>query len=374
MARTSARYQSLDFWRGVACLLVVVYHATFHIQEAHRAFQETLTLPERVAQLVFTHGWVGVTLFFVISGYCITASAVGGSRRDQSLWAYVKRRVSRIYPPYWAVIVLFIVTEAVSPGPSELSVRQWIGNLTLTEQWLYHLGTDIRHWYVIVAWSLGYEEQFYILAGLCVLAGARRYFTAVTWVSLAVVVAAAAGRIWPIPIGGLFLDGRWLAFAAGIVVFWHVNEATPEQKRRTPWFLGLLFLLGLVLRLGPLNGPWPVYSWELAYAAVFAALLTALHRSDAAIHTGWLLRPIRACGTFSYSIYLIHFPIVDAISRALIARGVTTWAGTLAITLPLSLAASVLAGWVFHILVERHFLPKRDRSAPAPAKVAEAAG
>src|SRR3954471_7559964 len=79
------RYQSLDFWRGVACLLVIVFHATFY--QAHSSSTSLSALIVRATKWF----WIGVPMFFVISGYCITASADRLRRREQSVRIFAWR-------------------------------------------------------------------------------------------------------------------------------------------------------------------------------------------------------------------------------------------------------------------------------------------
>src|SRR5258706_14505742 len=101
----SRRFESLDHWRGVACLLVVVYHSTI-------IYLSTTSLaspaPGWVGGLLeITHHFnVGVALFFVISGYCIAAAADGARRRESGVRPYFLRRFRRIHPPSWCMVVV----------------------------------------------------------------------------------------------------------------------------------------------------------------------------------------------------------------------------------------------------------------------------
>src|SRR6187397_1827750 len=110
----SPRYLTLDHWRGVACLLVVLFHSSgiaFLSMEA----QGTAPQQEGLAGLALSItriGWIGVPFFFVISGYAISATA-DSSRRDRGgPIGYFRRRIRRIYPPFWAMIVLQVAIVA----------------------------------------------------------------------------------------------------------------------------------------------------------------------------------------------------------------------------------------------------------------------
>src|SRR5690606_31907010 len=145
----SARYYSLDIWRGVACLMLVLYHGTFYADRQWRTFDpDTWTLGAFAINAV-GRLWIGVPMFFVVSGYCIGASVDSLRRRPYSLSNYFARRFRRIYPPLWAA---YLVTIAFCLGVSQwptmyaeceqlpkvadLPWITWLGNVTATESWL----------------------------------------------------------------------------------------------------------------------------------------------------------------------------------------------------------------------------------------------
>ena len=93
---TNTRYESLDAWRGAACLMLLLYHATFY---AEQTFQLSNPASWTLAALplnLIRKCWIGVPIFFVISGYCIAASIDSLRRRPHSLWDYFVRRFRRI--------------------------------------------------------------------------------------------------------------------------------------------------------------------------------------------------------------------------------------------------------------------------------------
>ena len=94
------RYASLDMWRGVACLMVVACHSSFP-QSSPQSGSGTLTWASYIASELARFMWVGVPLFFVISGYCIAATADSSRRKGHGLRTFAARRFRRIYPPYW---------------------------------------------------------------------------------------------------------------------------------------------------------------------------------------------------------------------------------------------------------------------------------
>jgi peptidoglycan/LPS O-acetylase OafA/YrhL len=363
------RYRSLDLWRGVACLLVVLKHVTLYAPSYGLVDggEATPGLASRLVALT-THLWIGVPFFFVISGYCIAATADSMRRRRSGQLSYFVRRVRRIYPPYWVHLILlclFVVAlEALVPGlmadghrnvppPSWLSKGQWLGNLTLTESWRYHLGGGQQGYYNTVAWTLCYEEQFYIVVGLLLLFAPRRFFlgaVGVTAVTVALYVLISNRTL-----DGFFFDGYWTHFAAGVLVYYRVNYAT----RRGVWVANLILLAGLIafaVQHPPFHRVGPRIAEGGFFACGFALLLSFLHPWDGALAAAVAARPLLFCGRICYSLYLIHWPVCKAIGHGLYLLGVRGDAATLLITLPIGVATSVFLAWGFYRLCERRFL------------------
>src|SRR5262249_60508619 len=108
------RYLSLDIWRGVACLMAVVLHSSFYVRYA--SLTEATRLENPVGScllLAVSRMGIGLPLFFVISGYCIAATADSSRRKSSGAGLYFKRRFRRILPPYWAALPF--AGAAVSP-------------------------------------------------------------------------------------------------------------------------------------------------------------------------------------------------------------------------------------------------------------------
>lgn len=373
----SPRYASLDIWRGVACLLVVVFHSAYYAAPAN--FAEgggEGWLLEIIRRL-----WIGVPLFFVISGYCISATADATRRRPRPLSQYFTRRFRRIFPPYWIVLGLsFIAVASVEcywwpglfvdanhgiPKPWRLSAAQWLGNLSLTEGWRPHLAGPECQYLLGPAWTLCYEEQFYVVTGLLLLFAARRFFAGAAIVSVLIAVVWFAASLCDIPIDGCFFDGRWFLFAAGILVYYRINYSS----RRQAWLIDGLFaavLIGLVMRPEKLRGDVGNLHQSALAASSFALLIGLIHPWDLRLASATALKPFAFCGTICYSLYLVHWPIVKAISHACQARGLDSLSATLCLTIPLCVISSLAAAWLFHLTVERRFLNLATANNPRP--------
>lgn len=375
---SNPRYRLLDAWRGVACLMVIAHHAGSALQKSDVGDSYGRWL----IRAILYRGNLGVTIFFVISGYCIAASADACRRKGLSPWKFLARRVRRIYPPYWisiAVILVLVVgldlaglnwlhegPHAVGfDSPDKLTVGQWIANLTLTETLRPHFGGPDRNIFTVVAWSLCFEEQFYLICFLVLLFAPGRLFRAlavVTVVCLAILITADAThnhyRLF-----GVF-PALWHDFAVGVAVFFRLNLAATRRGRLT---LDALLLAMLAASL------WAGDEDALTSSA-FGLLLISLRRwDDVAVQQRWLA-PLLACGHRSYSIYLAHLPAVVVGALGLYALGLTSWAARLYILIPVVSVLGVAAGWIFFELVEVHFLnPPLERRPQVPVYEDEAA-
>lgn len=380
-APRSPRYHALDLWRGIACLLVVVFHSTSVAFRTGERDGFGATDPVSFALLLATRVcWVGVPLFFVISGYAISATADVFRRRSGGAAAYFVRRLRRIYPPYWAMLVLqallvLAIDVLLLPGllaasvapierPWELSGAQWLGNLTLTESWratVLPFRSD-QQYALGQAWTLCYEEQFYLVTGLAILAGPARFFRTAALVTVVVLAVPLLAPLAGVRVAGLFLDGYWLAFASGILVYWQANYG--ERRHRVATVALLAAGLGYALVAFPGRGE---IDRDVASAMLFAGLLLVLHRYDAHVPGSERLRPLAFLGTICYSLYLSHAVVVRALSQVLWDAGLRSPAATVGIVVPVCVVAAIVVGWGFHRAVERRFLNRPSTEPGAPA-------
>lgn len=366
------RYVTLDAWRGLACVLVVIFHAAYLTNFELPPADPGDPLALAAGQLLrpFAHAWVGVPLFFVISGYCIASAADSASRRPNAAGGFFLRRFRRIYPPLWVFLAgtvllhLLLVRLGDSTGlPLELSPTRpatvpawsWVGSLTLTEEWRWHVVGPAKQYYQWAVWTLCYEEQFYLLLGLTVLVGRRWMFAACGAVSVVVFLIVADVIRLPFSTDGFFFGGPWLAFAAGIAVYYRRNYATPLLRRVID--VGLLAATMWAARSVP---DWGVFAQgvpaQLTAAFAGAYVIGLLEPLDHATSRWKLLAPLRWCGERCYSLYLVHGPVVYLLTTLAVHFKLTSPTHTVLVTVPVCVTAAVACGWAFHRLVERRFL------------------
>jgi peptidoglycan/LPS O-acetylase OafA/YrhL len=363
----SPRFHALDVWRGAVCLLVVLEHAAVALWPV---VGDGVGLDGRLRRwIVGSLGlFLGTPLFFVMSGYCIASCIDSVRRRGASPVLFLARRVWRIFPPYWFALAGFVAVVAgldalgleryhrngvalALDSPAVLDAWQWFGNLSLTETWRPMLGGHEASVYTRVAWSLCYQEQFYLVCFLTLLVARGRFERVLVWATAAIVgfrlLAYDAGAQHRI--AGTF-PMYWHEFFVGLVVYWRLSRPTTPVARRG-MELGLAALLIVALRNGLVS---------TAAAAGFGLLLIALHRWDGRIADLRWLDPLRACGRLSYSLYLVHLPVVMVFNSWLWDLGMEGFWPRALVMVPASSLASVAAAWVFHRVVERHFLDLPD--------------
>ena len=377
----SARYANLDAWRGLSCLGVIAFHSTApYVADgpfALRVQAEGGTIADWLC-VACVKLWVSVPLFFVISGYCIAAAAVNTAERGRTLRSYFARRLRRIYPPLWIYLVLsttalMLLPDAMMPGPTDgfaepiprpqsLSAWHWVGQFTLTEEWRGNVVGPPKNYFAGHLWTLCYEEQFYLVMGLCLAVARRWLFAALAAISASVALLLIDAIALPFDTRGFFFDGLWLAFAAGVAVYYRCHRATPMLKFGLDGLL-LAALYWAVRSVADRAAFAPGIPSNLSVAFAAALLLGWAYRADRFTADARALAPLRWCGERCYSLYLVHAPLALVGSWVAFRSGITSTAGTLLVTLPACAALSLIAGWLFHRAVERRFL-----NGPTPSQ------
>ncbi len=345
------RYGMLDGWRGLAAVAVVVHHVA-----------PQAGLPG-LAGLFLGH-WA-VMAFFVISGYCIAAAADACLRRGLSFRTFMRRRLRRIYPPYALAVAYFAATRVAKlalTGVNDIptSPVQWVQNLTLT-QWvtllvnpgLYAPNNPTN--FVSAYWSLGYEEQFYLVMALAMVATVRTGRSLLVWVGVLLAVAVVWVGALPRLSTGLFVD-YWVPFAVGVLVFHRLCRLGSASHRRLVDGTLVALLLAGVWGTWFAGAAWDgqAKAAETVAVSAFALLLIALRPvSDSAMRSraGTALATL---GVLTYSLYLVHQCNLFVSARAADALGLAGWP-----SLGVQVALHVALAVPFYLVCERPF-----RNAP----------
>jgi peptidoglycan/LPS O-acetylase OafA/YrhL len=368
---------ALDGLRGVAILLVLAYHSL-----GLRADPD-----DAVLRWIGRAGWVGVDLFFVLSGFLITEILIDKVSRLRGLRAFYARRALRIFPLYYLFLAVVFGLGAIVPalhteGFQRVADHQgWL--------WLYAsnikmaitgdpgvFGWEKTGWVETTHfWTLAIEEQFYLIWPVLILALPSRWRVA----TIAVVCLAAPSLRALLVWNGneiaayVSMPCRMDALGAGALVAvarsrQGFGSAELRLARRLALATGLAALTLGVLRGGYENLDPAIVVLGYSLNAVFFAAVVALcvglpasHRMIRALSG----RGLRGIGRVSYGIYVLHLPLVKLL---FVSPGwehpAASWAGGTALFLALTLV-SLLVAWLVFALWERPFL-KLKRRFPYP--------
>ena len=317
----SPRLTGIDALRGLAAISVVFYHYTTRYQQKY-GFNE----PPSVE---FPFGHLGVNVFFVISGFVIFMT-LERIRRPED---FVVSRFSRLFPTFWAAVLLTAAVEALTQVlGSGLTPLQIVANLLMVHEFLSFPSVDG------VYWTLQIELFFYLwMFSLWLIGGLRRPYPWITlWLLLSLATSGVAGWSLPVPyrVAQLGLLPHIPFFVLGMAVYLQHSRGAAERLR--PLALGSLALAVIGLTQG---------ATLLAWAACFVALLLLALRINARVER--LARPVIWLGAISYPLYLLHQNIGYTVIHFAQVWGINApGAGIAALAVALLLAGAV------HTLVE----------------------
>lgn len=370
-----------DGLRALAALSVALLHATTftgYLGDADR----DVPWAWRFAEI----GNYGVPVFIVLSGFVLMLPVA--RTEDLTLrggfFRFIGRRAKRILPPYYASLALFLLLITVIPVLGRESGTAWDSKIPVTPgglvshllvvhnfspQWIYQINGP--------AWSIATEWQIYFLMPLVLLPLWRRV-------------------------------GPWWTVASTIPLTYAISRFVPQLGSAHVWFIGL-FALGMLAAYLSVRGTrfragWPalivgtiavVWLWtdpvgaekyneysEVLSGLAVALLLLWLGSASVAGQRTWLHRILEAkflvwVGIWSYSLYLIHSPLLGLANLLLLPLGLPTWQ-LLLIMWFVALPASAAVAYVFHLLVERRFVTSHQKlklkEAVVPAESHKDAG
>jgi len=313
-------------------------------------------------------GTHGVDLFFVISGFVLSyptlakLHSAGAATFDVA--GFFARRVVRIVPPYWAAlgvmaIAATLLTHAHIPLPSGVNPPRSVIDIVRQMFFIQQAGSGIHRaaWVVDLFWSLQVELAWYLsfplVLWLWVRARVWFWITAALPNFVALFIAPGPGNLLHSAVLPLTL--MWLPFMLGVV-------AADAHIRRLPlqrWAWAFFFVFAIAAfffapRLPAGSGPvgWWGHDLVLWHLAAFCFVVWAGHAALLQHALSW--RPLKITGLASYSIYLMHAPLVH--SNALERFGITGWPAFFT-----SMAIGMAAGFGFWALVERHFVDTKLR-------------
>ncbi len=376
MTRTSGaqrRVSGLDGIRGLAALYVVLNHVFL------RAFPgyPRDTAPAWAGWLIY--GRFAVVVFIVLSGFSLAVGPAGDGWRLGGLTRFARRRAWRILPPYWAALAFslamtwFVVAQPGWPRPTGGSAV--VNGLLLQD--LVTVPSPNRAF-----WSIAIEAQLYVALPLLLLLCRRVSAAAMAALVAAGVIAVGALGELDVSVGSLVTQltpDLAVLFAVGILAadIHAARQRDQSGPSRLPWhWLALALVVPVLVTAGVRGSVWTIdhLFWvDLALGPAVGCLLVAIASGRPVPLLSVLqTRPLRSLGSFSYSLYLTHAPIVIAIYyglvRGRVPAGVPTFVVLVAVVVPLTIVFARVFAAVFELPFQRH----RGWAALLPTAVAHA--
>jgi peptidoglycan/LPS O-acetylase OafA/YrhL len=339
------RLYEIDLLRITAALAVVVYHYTF---AGHARHLTAIAFP--ALSTVTRYGYLGVDMFFTISGFVVLLSAWG--RRPHE---FVISRIVRLYPAYWAAVTITtIVAITLSRGLFKISLVQYVANLTMLNAVAHIANIDV------VYWTLYAEIRFYLLVFVLTWIGiSRARVITLLWLWLAATAVIEAHVLPPGPAATIdvLVQSQWSHyFIAGMALCLIYRG-------------GMSWPLGAILALCYGNAVYQAINFghlvsrryhQPLPSAVIAGVVTVIFVVMTLIAlrvTRRLGRPwFAVAGALTYPLYLVH-AYNGFVLFNLLGRAVNRW-----VLLVVMVAGMGGAAYAIHRLVERKVAPRLKRA------------
>lgn len=326
MIEQKAHVSVLDLLRGVAALAVVLFHFSLPGGEMQHFYTPLLLT-------LFRKGFLGVHVFFVISGFVIPLSLWTASYRLVDFWTYMRRRMVRLLPPAYVSLFLVLATRGVADlmvhhrlhALATLSAGQVFSNMLLVAP--YGGYSYING----VFWTLEVEFQYYLVLGLFfpLLFSEKRFL--------------------------LFLLVHLTFFAAGLIPclyaqnYLHFSPIFTMGSLTFLFYKGRLQLLPYLLSLALFAGLiWVNIHREQAIVATVTALVIAFVKADNPI--------FKFFGKISYSVYLTHIVVGGTVNFMLFKLVPNASADVCLAVVALAVALSIGFATLFNRWIEQPFL------------------
>ncbi|MDZ4808803.1 MAG: acyltransferase [Bacteroidota bacterium] len=351
-------YPALDGLRGLAILLVVVYHNFGFIN-------------------VFFFGWLGVDLFFVLSGFLITDILLKTVGKKDYLRNFYIRRMLRIFPLYYLCLILFLI---VLPKTNlQFDVQYYIDHQvwlwTYLQNWIYTFQNPGQTNTLNHLWSLAVEEQFYLLWPLAVLVIKNPKYL-LLFISL-ILVAVLGLRLWAwmhqvvdLAYFNLFTFTRIDGICIGCMIALLQRVNPNFLKRYTSaivlFFAFMNFAFFFVNRRYHFAFPYLALAGYTTFAMMFGLLVNEVVTNKTKLVNFLFNIPLlKFFGKISYGFYIFHWPVYILLSPYLFP-----WVSKFVNGSSLEFSVSVLAtlaaigiSWISYQYFEKYFLKLKDKFA-----------
>lgn len=344
---------SVQLLRAVASIAVAAFHT--HL---------ILSQPEYGSVDVFnwlvSKGWMGVNLFFVLSGFIIFFAHKRDIGHPEELRRYFWRRFSRIYPVYWLLLTMFILAALRGIGHADI---KWEFPHFLTAYTLLQF-VDMPFLPLKVAWTLLFEVKFYLLFALLLVSRRWGMTVMIVW-GIAVLIRNC---FHPLPDWGYVLPD-W-----GLLNIWNIYFMTgmlaalaysrlPDRMALVALGFGLALLLVVSPYVDDMGETVRTPALMIVLSVSFSSILLGVVASERR-YNFYIPRFALLLGDASYSIYLIHSAVISLVAG--LNYRLTFHLIPEPVIFVIAFITAVAAGVMFHLIAERpilrwarHMLPSR---------------
>ncbi len=303
LSRKDNYFPALDGLRGIAILLVVFYHNYDFIDQ-------------------FTFGWLGVDIFFVLSGYLITGILISTLGRQGYLKNFYTRRMLRIFPLYYAILIIFLVVFPLL-GFYKQELQYYLNNQLwlwiYLQNWLYSFNLPVNNSVLNHLWSLAVEEQFYLVWPLLILLirNTRTLFFLMLFILLAVISARGILYLLKLPKFNYIafytftrIDG--LCIGSMIALLHKINFTFLSRYLAIIITVLACFNFAFYFLTFQNSKAYPYYAivGYTTFAGLFGVLVHELvSTSHSFLNKCFSFAPLRFLGKISYGLYIFHWPI-----------------------------------------------------------------
>ncbi|RKR90658.1 peptidoglycan/LPS O-acetylase OafA/YrhL [Micromonospora pisi] len=347
------RLYEVDLLRIIAAVAVVVFHYTFS------AWMQGLTpVKFPLAGEFSRYGYLGVDLFFVISGFVVLLSAWGRTPQQ-----FVVSRIVRLYPAFWVAVTLTAVVSVVS-GKFAVSLFQYLANLTM-----FNAAANVEN-IDVVYWTLWAELRFYLVVFVMALIGlTQRRVLLVLWGWLALtglmelgVLPGAADLLLQTTFSHYFIAGMALGLIYRFGMSWEL-AAILILSYANAVYRGIGFAADVAERYKTDFHQWVIVGviW-----AIFMIMLLVALKATSTLGRPWF----SVAGSLTYPLYLVHAHI-GFVVLAWLGPKVAPYAGMKWVLVVGLIAVMGVLAYAIHALVERPVAPPLKRVLNRIARIPE---
>ncbi|MFF3845067.1 acyltransferase family protein [Streptomyces sp. NPDC002328] len=346
--RAESRLRALDGLRLLAALMVCFYHYAGKNGEVAQSWNQSPGVKFPTLSQFATYGSLGVQFFFVISGFVICMSSWGRGLGD-----FFRSRVARLYPAYWAAIVLVTAAGLILPVVSApLRSDELLLNFTMLQQ---PMGA---HRVLGVDWTLWVEVRFYALFALCVVWRGVTYRRVVLFCCLWT-LAGVFARVADTPLTDELVMRDHAPYFIGGLALYLIHRFGSDLLL---WgIVAMSFLLGQRYSVTALWHPDMTGDFQ-RNPYVIQAIAFLAFAAVAAVALGWTGRAnwrwLTVAGALTYPFYLIHEHLGWFFIRVLYRdAGLNPY-----VVFALTILAMLSIAWLLHRYVEKPFGPRLKKS------------